>query len=67
MNQKINNNKNTIIKKPDRFNNLRSEELYNEISSPVRKQFTAWPCKNDKCKYQARAGRTKSGGYVAYP
>ncbi len=67
MNQKIKNTKNTIIKKADRSNTLHPGEFYKEISHPVKKQFTAWPCDNETCKYQMRAGRTKGGGYVAYP
>lgn len=74
MNKKIENNrhyKERPLKKNNCLNVINIAE-YNDAETYNRKPFTAWPVNkltmtNEDYGIEIIEGRTKSGGYVAYP
>lgn len=74
MDKKIENNrhyKEEPLKKNNCLNVINTAE-YNDAEKHNRKPFTAWPCDKLNATHENYGieiieGRTKSGGYVAYP
>jgi hypothetical protein len=60
------------VKKIDCMNVINTGEYNNDLEKCIRKPFTARPgnkpaVSNENYKIEITEGRTKSGGYVAYP
>jgi hypothetical protein len=65
MNKNINNSrskKSNKINRPNCTVHFSAERI-----TPSHRQFVAWPGASENKVRRSLAGRTKSGGYVAYP
>jgi hypothetical protein len=65
-------NKDGPVEKGDMLNMPNTPENINDEGKPIKKAFVAWPEHKsseiiDNKNIQIIEGRTKNGGYVAYP